>query len=312
MVTVEEITKRFGATVALQGVSFRVGHREVLGFLGPNAAGKTTTMRILTGFLPPDGGRVEVGGFVIPGQSIEVRRQIGYLPEHIALYREMTVRGMLDYLAALRDVPARRRASAVDAVIERCGLGQVQGKVVGELSRGYRQRCGLAQALVHDPDVLVLDEPTVGLDPKQIHEVRTLITEVGRERTVLLSSHILPEVQATCDRVVIIHRGRIVAEDTTEGLAACAQGDLTLRLVVRGEAPTVRDLVGAIPEARILDGPTQEGELVRLELRVGHHPSLRERVARHIVGAGLGLLEMTPLRASLEDVFLQLTREESE
>ncbi|MBN1425212.1 ATP-binding cassette domain-containing protein [Candidatus Fermentibacteria bacterium] len=312
MIVVEKLTKRFADVAALEGVSFRVERNEILGFLGPNAAGKTTTMRILTGFLPPDEGTVTVDGWHVPGHSMEVRRRIGYLPENVALYREMTVRGLLEYLAALRDVPRRRLRASVDAAVERCALGPVQERIVGELSRGYRQRCGLAQALVHNPKVLVLDEPTVGLDPKQIHEVRNLIKELGQEHTVLLSSHILPEVSATCDRVVIIHRGRIVAEDTTAGLSARLQGDLTVRIEVRGAEHELRRILDAVPGVQTVSLQGGEEGVIRGELRMGGHPAVREDMAREIVTHGLGLLELSPCGASLEDVFLQLTKEDSE
>jgi len=310
MIAVEGVSKRFSTVSALLGVTFRVDHREILGFLGPNGAGKTTTMRIITGFLPPDAGTVSVEGYTVPGQSLEVRRRVGYVPENAALYREMTARGMLEYLAALREVPKTRRAAAVDSAVERCALGSVQGRVVGELSRGFRQRLCLAQALVHSPDVLVLDEPTVGLDPKQIHEVRNLIKELGRDHTILLSSHILPEVSATCDRVVIIHQGRIVAEDTTEGLAARLEGALSIRLEVRGTPDEVRAVLSALPDVQVLSLREGDSGTVRGQLRMRGDPSLREDLAREIVSRGLGLLELAPGGASLEDVFLALTRED--
>lgn len=224
MVSVEGVVKRFGTVEALRKVSFRGERQQILGFLGPNGAGKTTTMRIITGFLPPDEGRVVVNGFCIPGQAMEVKRQIGYVPENVGLYRDMTVWSLLEYFALLRGVPPRSRTAAVERVVDRCGLGEVRGRRTEELSRGFRQRLCLAQALVHGPSVLVLDEPTVGLDPKQIHEVRSLIKELRTDHTILLSSHILSEVSATCDRVVIIHEGRVVAEGSMESLVAQLQG----------------------------------------------------------------------------------------
>ncbi|MCU0611234.1 MAG: ABC transporter ATP-binding protein [Candidatus Eisenbacteria bacterium] len=312
MIAVEGITKRFAAVQALAGVTFRVDRHEILGFLGPNGAGKTTTMRIITGFLPADSGTVSVDGFTIPGQSRHVRRGVGYVPENAALYRDMTVRGLLAYFAALRGVPRRRRSAAVDSVVERCVLGTVQGRVVGELSRGFRQRLCLAQALVHAPQVLVLDEPTVGLDPKQIHEVRNLIRELGSDLTILLSSHILPEVSATCDRVVIIHQGKIVAEDTTAGLAARLEGVLTVRLSIRGGADQIRALFASLPYVRVVSLRPGEAGVVRGEVRMGGDPALREELARAVLMSGLGLHELTPEGASLEEVFLELTREEAE
>lgn len=311
MIVVEGLCKSFGTVKALSGVAFRVDAREILGFLGPNGAGKTTTMRIITGFLPPDSGTVSVSGFTLPGQSLEVRRRVGYVPENAALYREMTVAGLLEYFAVLRGVPRERRRGAVDAVIERCALESVRGRVAGELSRGFRQRLCLAQALVHSPEVLVLDEPTVGLDPKQIHEVRNLIKELGSDHTILLSSHILSEVSAVCDRVVIIHQGRIAAEDTTAALVARLQGGLTVRAVVRGSADTLRAILQGHHGMDVLSLRESDDGTIRLEMRMPGEPSYREAFAQAVVTNGMGLLEMASSGASLEDVFLALTREDA-
>ena len=219
MLEVRGIAKRFGETTAIDGVSFHAAKGEVVGFLGPNGAGKTTTLRILSTYLTPDAGSASVAGYDVVEQPMEVRRRIGYLPEHPPLYTDLTVDEFLSFCAALRGVPRARRRAAVDQALERCGLGAVRGRRIGNLSKGYRQRVGLAQALVHSPDVLVLDEPTVGLDPHQIHEIRNLVRSLAGSQTVLLSTHILPEVAMTCSRVVVIHRGRVVAEDTLDAVS---------------------------------------------------------------------------------------------
>ncbi|MBZ5638791.1 MAG: ABC transporter ATP-binding protein [Acidobacteriia bacterium] len=218
MIEVRGLAKRFGETEALRGVSFGAARGEVVGFLGPNGAGKTTTLRILASYLAPDAGSASVCGFDVVGQPMDVRRRIGYLPEQPPVYTDHTVDEYLRFCAALRRVPRSRRRPAMDDVVERCGLGGVRHRLIGNLSRGYRQRVGLAQALVHEPEVLVLDEPTAGLDPQQIREIRNLIRSLGAGRTVLLSTHILPEVAMTCDRAVIVHRGRVVAEEAVEAL----------------------------------------------------------------------------------------------
>ncbi len=218
MIEVQGLVKRFGETEALRGISFRADRGEVVGFLGPNGAGKTTTLRILATYLAPDEGRAAVCGFDVAEHPMEVRRRIGYLPEQPPVYPDHTVDEFLRFCAALRRVPRGKRRSQVDAAVGRCGLGDVRHRLIGNLSRGFRQRVGLAQALVHDPEVLVLDEPTVGLDPQQIREIRNLVRELGSGRTVLLSTHILPEVAMTCSRAVIVHRGRVVAEDSLESL----------------------------------------------------------------------------------------------
>jgi ABC-2 type transport system ATP-binding protein len=219
LLEVRGIAKRFGETTAIDGVSFHAAKGEVVGFLGPNGAGKTTTLRILSTYLTPDAGSALVAGYDVVEQPMEVRRRIGYLPEHPPLYTDLTVEEFLAFCASLRGVARGRKRAAMDQAIERCGLGAVRGRRIGNLSKGYRQRVGLAQALVHSPDVLVLDEPTVGLDPHQIHEIRNLIRSLAGAQTVLLSTHILPEVAMTCSRVVVIHRGRVVAEDTLDSIS---------------------------------------------------------------------------------------------
>jgi len=236
MIELEGLKKSFGENVALDGVTFTVPKGEIVGFLGPNGAGKTTTLRTLSTYLTPDAGRARVAGFDVVAHPMEVRRRLGYLPEQPALYTDHTVEEFLRFCAALRGVARRRRSRAVDEAIARCGLSEVRRRLVGNLSKGFRQRVGLAQALVHAPDVLVLDEPTVGLDPQQIREIRNLIRALAGDHTVLLSSHILPEVAMTCSRLVIIHRGRIVADEPAEAFAAQGTLEETFLRLTAGEA----------------------------------------------------------------------------
>ncbi len=239
MIEVENLEKHYGPTRALAGITFEVPRGEVLGFLGPNGAGKTTTMKILTGFLYPDGGSARIGGLDVLQQPLETRRLVGYLPESNPLYTEMSVISYLKFAADVRGVPPGQRKSAVERVVKDCGLQGVRGKDIGELSKGYRQRVGLAQAMIHDPEVLILDEPTSGLDPNQIVEIRRLIKKIGQERTVILSTHYLQEVEATCGRAIIIHQGRIVADGTLEELAA-REGSLPVSVGVIGPYDRVK------------------------------------------------------------------------
>ena len=306
MIQVEGIYKTFGQTVALQDVSFHVERGEVLGFLGPNGAGKTTTMRILTGYLAPTAGRATVAGFDVFTQSLEVRRRIGYLPETVPLYPEMTVYSYLEYLAHLRDVANRDQRIAY--AMEVCGVAHHADTIIGKLSKGYRQRVGLAQALLHDPEVLILDEPTIGLDPKQVVEVRELIRELGKERTIILSTHILPEVSETCGRVLIINRGRIVAEDTPERLTARLQGAECIRLLVRGANEELRQRLAAIEGVLSVEPLDTDGFEVQSALGV----DVRAQLAATVVNGGWGLLEMRPVGMSLEEIFLKLTTDETE
>ena len=309
MIEVSSITKLYGGRPAVRDVSFSVRKGEVLGFLGPNGAGKTTTMRILTGFVPPTSGSVQVGGLDILEQPIEVKRKIGYLPEHPPLYREMLVRPFLSFVAAIRGVPRRQIRARVDRAIERCGLTSVSGRLIGLLSKGYQQRVGLAQALLHDPEVLILDEPTVGLDPSQIREIRDLIKGFAGEHTVILSTHILAEVTMTCQRVMIINEGRIAAEDTLAGLAA--RGERTRRVALRlarppaGVETDLRGIPGVLGVTR--DG-TDAGAYI-VESDGAADP--REAIAARAVQGGWGLLELRSLSLSLEEIFIRIVRGES-
>jgi len=303
MIDVEHLTKQYGDFTALRDVSFHVGKGEVVGFLGPNGAGKTTTMRILTGFMPASSGTARVAGYDVFYDSLEARRRIGYLPETVPLYNEMTVRGYLAHMARLRGV--RRRKEAVERSLEATHLEDRADTIIAKLSKGYRQRVGLAQALVHDPDVLILDEPTIGLDPKQILEVRELIRELGRDHTVILSTHILPEVSQICGRVIIINEGSIVAEDSPENLIAIIGGGDRLFVDVDAPAESVLKTLRQIPHIIRVEPGRQRG----YEVTCAVGADCRAEIARQIVSSGWGLLEMRPTGLSLEEVFLKLTTE---
>jgi ABC-2 type transport system ATP-binding protein len=309
MIEATGLTKIYGERAAVKDVGFAVRKGEILGFLGPNGAGKTTTMRILTGFVPPTSGRARVAGFDIQDQPIDAKRRIGYLPEHPPLYTEMTVRPYLEFVATIRGVPRREVRARVDRAMERCGLTAVRGRLIALLSKGYQQRVGLAQAILHEPDVLILDEPTVGLDPSQIREIRQLIRSFAGDHTVILSTHILAEVTMTCQRVLIINEGRIAAEDTLEGLVA--RGGRTRRIEVRLARPQGAETgLAAIPGvARVQRTDGADGALV---IETDGSRDVREEIAAQAVAQNWGLLEMRSLTASLEDIFIRIIRGESE
>ena len=306
MIEVVGLTKFYGETKALDEVTFDVRQGEILGFLGPNGAGKTTTMRILTGFLSPTAGSVKVGGYDVVDHSLEVRRITGYLPETVPLYNEMRVIDYLGFMARIRGVPRRKIRDRVDFVLTRCGLTGESHRLIGHLSKGYRQRVGIAQALVHDPQVLILDEPTIGLDPVQVREVRHLIKSMAGERTIILSTHILPEVSMTCERVLIIHKGRIVAEDTPEGLSRRLQQ--TERLLVR----LARVPSQPLALFRQLDGVLRVEHLGDnlFALETPPHYDMREHIAEFVVKNGWGLLELRRDELTLEDIFVNLVTRE--
>jgi ABC-2 type transport system ATP-binding protein len=306
MIQAHGLTKYYGQHPAIQGISFDARQGEILGFLGPNGAGKTTTMRILTGYMPPSQGKATVAGFDVVEDSIEVRRRVGYLPETVPLYPELSVVEYLTYMGLLRRVP--RLEDRIDEVLEEVHLDDRADSYIGNLSKGLRQRLGLAQALLHRPEVLILDEPTIGLDPAQIIEVRKLIQGLGRDRTILLSTHILSEAQQLCDRVVIINKGVIVAEDTPAHLQSQLAG--AERIVVRvadGDSALRKRLEGVPGVMSIQDGKGPG------EIEISSSPGLdiRARVARSIVEAGHDLLELRPIGVSLEEIFLQLTTDEA-
>jgi ABC-2 type transport system ATP-binding protein len=309
LVAVEDVTKYYGPNLGISHITFHVRKGEILGLLGPNGAGKTTTLRVLTGFIPASEGRVTVDGHDMWDEPYEVRRRIGYLPDNPPLYPEMTVRAYLLFMAELRGVRGDRRRARVDEAIERLFLKDGAGRMIGHLSRGYRQRVGLAQAIVHEPPVVVMDEPTVGLDPRQIAEMRELVRGLGREHAVVLSSHILPEVRAVCQRVLILHRGRVLAEDSPDGLARRLQG--TRRLAVRARAP--RD--GLERVLRGLEGvlhvtPQEDGSEPLFHVEAEPDRDVREPLFHELAREGWPILELRAADASLEEVFLQLTTEE--
>ncbi len=310
MIEVKEVTKRFGRLTAVDNVSFEVRKGEILGFLGPNGAGKTTTMRIITCFLPPNGGSASVAGFDVFREPLEVKKRIGYLPELPPLYTEMTVVDYLDFVARIKGVDRAKRRERVASVVETCALTEVREKQTGRLSKGYRQRVGLAQALVHDPEVLILDEPTAGLDPRQIIETRELIKALAGDHTIILSTHILPEVSMTCERVVIINGGRVVAEDTPEGLTARMRGSEILSVTVEGAEDKVRDTVGSLAGViQIHDAGSHNGTNT-FQVETASGQDIRRELARAIVQGGYGLLELKQVGISLEDIYLKLTTKE--
>ena len=308
MIEVQGLTKFYGERPAIQDITFSVPRGQVLGFLGPNGAGKSTTMRILTGYLGASSGSASVAGFDVFGQSLEVRRRVGYLPETAPLYNEMRVEGFLNVLCKLRGVPPSKRRARVDLAIEACGLDERRSEVIGRLSRGLRQRVGLAQAIVHEPETLILDEPTAGLDPGQTRETRDLIKQLGRRHTVILSSHILSEVEATCERVLIINEGRLVADGSPGRLAQRLGTGRAheVDMIVRGEAEPVERAVRAVAGVDdVVVNAAGEGE-VRVVVTTDL-PDLREALSRAVIEAGFGLLEVQARTLSLEDVFLKLT-----
>jgi ABC-2 type transport system ATP-binding protein len=310
VIEVQHITKRYGRVTAVDDVSFRVERGEILGFLGPNGAGKTTTMRILTGYMPPTEGRANVAGFDLFNEPIEAKRRTGYLPETPPLYPDMTVREYLDFVARIKGVPSRERKDRVTAVMARTRVADMTDRHCSKLSKGYRQRVGLAQALIHNPEVLILDEPTVGLDPKQIMETRDLIRGLGGDHTIVLSTHILPEVAQTCNRVVIINKGRVVAVDTPEALTARLKGAETMFVQLDAAGEDATPTLAAIPGVTRVGPADERSTLGAFEVESDRGTDVRRDIARAIVTRGWGLLELRPMRMSLEEVFLQVTTEE--
>ena len=306
MIEVEGLTKDYGARRAIDSLTFNAKQGEVVGFLGPNGAGKTTTMRILTGYMPPSAGWAKVAGFDVVDQSLEVRKRVGYLPETVPLYTDMTVYDYLKFMADLRHL--ENAEERIDEVLDTVHMLNRADGYIANLSKGMRQRIGLAQALLHKPEVLILDEPTIGLDPAQIIEVRSLIKEIGRERTVLLSTHILSEAQQLCDRVLIINKGKIVAEDTPERLQERLTGSQRAILRVDGDADGLATLVNTVPG--VLRTTDQTDGSLEFESAPGN--DVRAMVARAVIGAGFDLTELRPVNISLEDIFMELTREEPE
>ncbi|MDO9300292.1 MAG: ATP-binding cassette domain-containing protein [Anaerolineales bacterium] len=301
MIKVSGLTKDYGARRAIHNLSFDAQQGEIVGFIGPNGAGKTTTMRILTGYMPPTDGEATVAGYDVVEESLEVRKRVGYLPETVPLYTDMVVFDYLKFMGELRKIP--NVDARVDEALDMVGLFERANGYIGNLSKGMRQRVGLAQALLHRPEVLILDEPTIGLDPGQVVEVRELIRNIGKERTVLLSTHILNEAQNICDRVLIINKGRIIAEDTTENLQARLIGAERVIIRVRGEAD---DLAKTIKQVKGVQGvETKDDGSVEFEFSSGK--DVRPEVAKQVINSGYDLIELRPLGMSLEEIFLELT-----
>ena len=312
MIDVQQLTKNYATHRAITDVTFKVESSEVLGFLGPNGAGKTTTMRIITGYIPPTSGTVTVAGYDVFKHSIEARRRIGYLPESVPLYTEMSVAGYLDFMAKIKGIGRRERRQQIERVMAETRIEDRARQLISKLSKGYRQRVGLAQSLLGTPDVLILDEPTVGLDPRQITEVRQLIKGFGREHTVILSTHILPEVSMICSRVLIVDGGRVVAEDTPENLTRQMRGTDTVQVEVRGPRAKVIDCLRAVSRvlAVNLAGEGHAEGVASYNVATDPGADVREDLSRAIVNGGFGLLELRTAGVSLEDVFLKLITEE--
>jgi gliding motility-associated transport system ATP-binding protein len=308
MIEVEHLTKYYGLVPAVSDLSFKVDQGEVVGFLGPNGAGKTTTMKILTCFLPPTSGQARIDGLDLSRDSLGVRQKIGYLPENNPLYSEMTVEGFLSFAAQAKGLPSRAAKTAAARVAGDCGLeSSVRGRIIGHLSKGFRQRVGLAQALLNDPPVLILDEPTIGLDPAQVIEIRQLIKSLGRERTILLSSHILPEISQVCQKVIILNQGRIVATDTVSSLTAQLQSSRKIHLTIRGPREAILHTLAAINGILRIEPRDDEGAY---ELEMRKELDVRADVSRAVVQQGWDLLEMRGQDLSLEEIFVQLVTEE--
>jgi ABC-2 type transport system ATP-binding protein len=312
VIEAQHLTKQYGTFTAVNDVSFKVERGEILGFLGPNGAGKTTTMRVLTGYMPPTDGSAVVAGYDVLEQPIEAKRRTGYLPETPPLYPELTVRDYLDFCARIKGVPRNTMKVRIDTIMERTRIADMARRHCAKLSKGYRQRVGLAQALLHNPEVLILDEPTAGLDPKQIIETRQLIKELAGDHTIVLSTHILPEVSQTCQRVVIINKGRVVAVDSVQNLTARGGSSAILYLQVDAAGQDPRAALAGVPGVARVEASAAEGNAIGLEVHPEDGRDVRREVASAIVSRGWGLLELRQARLSLEDVFLNLTTQEED
>ncbi len=317
MIEVENVSKRFGPILAVDRISFQIARGEVVGFLGPNGAGKSTAMRILACFFPPTAGRASVGGHDVVSHALRVKQLVGYFPERVSVYPDLPVRSFLDFVAEAKDVPRAERKREIGRVIEACGLEAVSNRIIGHLSKGYRQRVGIAQALMHKPQALILDEPTIGLDPEQVVEIRKLIRDLGVERTVILSTHILSEVSSVCDRVIIINRGRILASESLAELRAQLQRTRRVQVEVEGPESQVREVLGRLPGVEgvrspqsAVRSPKGNGTAVLILEHTGD--DIRKHVSRAVLESGWGLLEMRSLELTLEDMYLQLIRDEEQ
>jgi len=312
VIEVQNLTKHYGDFIAVEDVTFDVKRGEIVGFLGPNAAGKTTTMRILAGFLPPTDGTALVAGYDILRNSLEARREIGYLPESVPLYTDMTVRSYLDFQARLRKMDSGLRTRRTDYVIDRLNLGDYSNTLIGKLSKGFRQRVGVAQAILHDPQVLILDEPTIGIDPVQVVETRELVKGLGQDHTVIFSSHILSEVSAICERVVVINEGRIITEDRPENLGVRLRGTEQIQMEIRGPGRDVATRLREIDGVQKVGRAGLDGDLSNYTLECRPGSKLQERLADLVVRQGWGLVSLQSVKMSLEDIFLKLTTQDGE
>ena len=310
MIEVQHLTKRYGPFTAVSDINFTVERGEILGFLGPNGAGKTTTMRVLTGYMPPTEGKAVIAGYDVFDQPIEAKRRTGYLPETPPLYPEMTVRDYLTFVAKIKGVPRSERKKRVETSMERTRVADMATRHCGKLSKGYKQRVGLAQAILHNPEVLILDEPTAGLDPKQIIQTRALIKELAGDHTIILSTHILPEVSQTCQRVVIINKGRVVAVETPETLTSRVSGSATMYVQVDSAGADAASALSSVPGVTQVSVADSRATVTGFEVESETGRDVRRELAAAIVGRGWGLLELRPNLLSLEDVFLQLTTQE--
>ena len=308
MIEVNDLTRYYGQKRAISNVTFKVKKGEILGLLGPNAAGKTTTMRILTCYMPPTAGSATVGGYDIFDQSMDVRQITGYLPENPPLYTDLTVKDYLMFVAQIKGVEKGKMASEIDGVIEKASIGDVRNRVIGKLSKGFKQRVGLAQCLLNNPQVVILDEPTVGLDPKQIIEIRELIKNLKGDHTIILSSHILPEVEQTCERVVIISEGEVVAEDTPDNLTSRMKGGERVVLELEGDEKQVNEVFKSFSDVTGIKVNSSGGGLIKVE--VESKKDLRKEYAQALIAKKIGLLEMQSDKVTLEDIFLHLTTKE--
>jgi ABC-2 type transport system ATP-binding protein len=310
VIEVQHLTKRYGPVTAVDDVSFTVERGEILGFLGPNGAGKTTTMRVLTGYMPPSEGKAVVAGYDVFDQPIEAKRRTGYLPETPPLYPDMTVREYLMFVSRIKGVPRTERKTRVDEMMRKTRIADMANRHCGKLSKGYRQRVGLAQALLHNPEVLILDEPTAGLDPKQIIETRQLIKGLAGDHTIILSTHILPEVSQTCQRVVIINKGKVVAVDTPDNLTSRLRGSETMYLQVDAQGADAAAVLERVPGVNRVAVSDTKLQIVGYEIDSDKGRDVRRELASAVVGHGWGLLEMRPMRMSLEEIFLSVTTED--
>jgi ABC-2 type transport system ATP-binding protein len=310
-IDVQNLTKRYDTLTALSDISFQVQPGEIMGFLGPNGAGKTTMLRIITGMIAPTDGSVRIDGLDVAEQSLEVRRRIGYLPEHVALYPELRVQEYLAYRASIKGVPSKDRRARINAVLEQCALTDVTRQLIGRLSKGYRQRTALADCLIAQPKILILDEPTVGLDPHQIRQTRELIMALGRTTTILLSTHILPEVEMACHRVTIIDKGRIVAVDTPQQLRQRLQGMQVVRVQLSGEPATIESALKALPGVARVSNSGRTNGYASFDVEAAAGKDVREAIFQLAVQRQWTLRELSQLQASLEDVFIHLTTHEA-